>query len=49
MYCVKGGTHAFRMFVQVCDVDTLVRANSLGANAVSHGILLYVNLRESAV
>lgn len=52
MYCVKCVclcVLTFRMFVQVCDVTTLIRANSLGANAASHSVLLYVNLRESAI
>lgn len=45
----ENGFLTFRVFVQVCDVLALVRANSLGANAASHDVLLYVNLRESAI
>lgn len=39
----------FWVFVEVCDVFSLVRANCLGADAVAHHILLTVDLREGTI
>lgn len=39
----------FWVFVEVCDVFSLVRANCLGADAVAHHILLTVDLSEGAI
>ncbi len=39
----------FRIFVKVCDVDTLVGAHSFSADAVAHCVLLTVDLTEGAV
>lgn len=39
----------FRIFVKVCDVSTLIRANSLRADAVTDGFLLTVDLTKAPV
>ncbi len=39
----------FRIFVKVCDVDTLVGAHSFSADAVADCVLLTVDLTEGAV
>lgn len=39
----------FRVFVEVCDVSSLVRAHGLGADVVAYGVLLRVDLSEGAI
>lgn len=37
------------MFVKVCDVTALIRANSLGADFVAHCLFLTVDLTEGPI
>lgn len=39
----------FWVFVAVCDVFSVVRSDRLGADLVTHHVLLNVGLREAAI
>lgn len=39
----------FRVFVEVCDIVPLIRANSFGADEVAYSLFFTVDLRESPI